>query len=408
MSGILAAMNWIRSPRLTLMHWLVLIGVLAAAFYLAPGYKEYAATEKFKKAIETHVYFKDQLRAFEALIGSIGPEKAQDILIQTMPSDARTHMIAHATGRNLYETRGASGIAGCKPYLAGACYHGFMIEMMRDRGLGAAKALVGACVEGLARENWTHCAHAVGHALMVFSGYENLPQALRLCQETFPDSMIDVDLCYNGVFMENSVGNVGNEIPPEDSGRWYKKSDPMYPCNEKAIAEENGHVGCWFMQSQLTLNKGIYPRFEGNITKVGDYCLALRDDMDMRICFNGISLYLAGNSRGNFTRVASECAKLDEAHQSPCRWIAAQASYYFGDHDASSPVLNVCKEESGAQKDSCYNVLKGAILWSYSDNALRVKACDGFPEEAYRSSCRTFFQNPKEVEKMESAVIIDR
>jgi hypothetical protein len=400
-----------------LVAFFIVVAVVAFTHFLAPQIKEQSAINTFKKGLQTNKDFSNNLSLYRDLLQAIGAVKAQEVLVATMPIEARTHMIDHETGKFLYKTEGMTGLAKCKSYLTGACYHGFMTAMVTDHGLSDVGSLFGACAEGLAADQKLDCAHGLGHAFLQYVGYQNLPQALALCTQAFPHDRNMTLLCHNGVFMENNFGEFS--VPPPD--RWYRADDPMYPCYTKAIMGAGVHTACWFMQSQLTLNLSAYPQFSkdagapahaqpdayGDIAKVGAYCGTLSVAEDQSLCFHGIGLQIQRIAKNNLLTIRAQCGKLGVAHSKQCVWTAAQTAYYFGDRSPRSDTLHVCETEIGTEKDACYEALYAALVWSHYDHKDQVAACRDLPEETYRASCAAWMESPAALKAANYETIVD-
>ena len=380
-------------------EWYVVAAVMLVVLVAAFGLPRLVSSLRAKVAIaafhaeiaKNPPSFPGQIDAYHQLLQAVGPSEAQDILLSSMPNDSRTHMIQHEAGKYLYESEGLAGIGNCKNYFAGGCYHGFISAVIAQRGVADVKNIEGACERALSSDQQMQCAHGVGHGLLAeVAGYANLPQALDLCQQIFAGNDKKAVNCYDGVFMENNFGAF--DVPPP--GRWYKASDPMYPCKIPSVLDKPGaHDYCWGMQSQLTLHTDAYPQFGGDIKKVETYCESFSTGNDRGFCFEGIARQIQLTNGNNIAGMRSMCAQMSSGNVSQCIWSAAEAAYIYGDH--SSDVLMICESETGTQKDTCYATLEQGIAISYSLTSNRITACEkDLPEAAYQKSCAAWMQSP--------------
>jgi hypothetical protein len=307
----------------------------------------------------------------------VGQEAALEILDTRLPHDARSHQFAHLIDAALYEV-GFEGIVQCTPLLSGGCYHGFMIRLIEERGLDALPKAVAECKQGLAMEQPGNCAHASGHGLFSFVGYEDLPRAFRLCGEYFRGR--DRDECFNGVFMQNNFGEFN--APPAD--RWYRAEDPMYPCNEPFVLAASAHDACWLMQSQLSLQNDSYPQFGHSVAMVGSYCSTL-SRRDRLTCLTGISRQLQ-QLYGTEAAIRRECGALARPlAQRWCLYFAAQTAYYFGERSAASWPVTLCLNDTHPRECALSTML--GIVWTFEDPAARERACHELPPQYDRAEC---------------------
>jgi hypothetical protein len=347
------------------------------------------AEKVFAAAIRADTSFPGQIDAYRTLMRGVGAAHAQDILLKSFPDNSRTHMLDHETGKFLFDTQGYAGIGECKIYFAGGCFHGFISEVIAQRGLGDINAIVAGCKAALSQDQVEQCAHGVGHGLLEdIAGYEHLPEALSLCQSIFEGNHKSTVNCYDGVFMENNFGAFS--VPPP--GRWYKADDPMYPCNEPDVLDKPGaHEYCWGMQSQLTLHAEAYPFLGGDVAKVGAYCDSFSGN-DRALCFEGLARQLQLTYSGDTQKIHSQCAKLDADESIMCDAHAAEAAYIYGDRSATT--TSTCIDVIEPLKSSCYEALYQGFAIAFSATSTRLTACDrDVPEEAFKVRCAQWMQS---------------
>jgi len=245
---------------------------------------------------------KEQIVLYRTLIERVGAEEAQEALLRSgLPFTGETHLLNHEVGYFLYEKEGAKGLMECKDYFLSSCYHGVLVKAMGDNGLLSLSKVMESCK----KSDWTvvpQCAHAIGHGLLAWSGYKNLPETLALCDkvesevEDFP-----VYNCHDGVFMEN---NYAVHLGAPSPDRWIKYDDPFYPCNDSRI-EEKYRKACWSNQPQLQ-----FEQFGGDIRRLGALCEGVKNEEYRVTCFNSIARHIHSFTFGNVEVAFNMCANL--------------------------------------------------------------------------------------------------
>jgi hypothetical protein len=342
-----------------------------------------SAVARFTGAITADTSFSGQRDAYRTLLEAIGPQ-AQEVLLAHFPPNARTHALNHESGIYLYDTMGAAGIFECKNYFNGSCYHGFIERIIADRGIGALNDTIKLCSGNRPIEQARECSHGVGHAFLVLTGYEHLPEAVAKCRSEFAGTDEAIGDCNDGVFMENNFG--GFETPPSD--RWYDANDPQYPCDAPEIrADAIAHASCWFMQSQATLSKTMYPRFDGSMEKVAAYCARIQDAEDKRVCDQGLARQIQFAAGADLSRIQANCALAYPKDPTQCEMDASDSAYAFG---AEATAIALC-DNSGTHIGDCYNQLYERISsTSYHTLSERLAACARLNEAARADVCSAY------------------
>jgi hypothetical protein len=355
--------------------------VLAVAgFVFFKVWGEYDAISAFKMEIAAKKDYTNEVAAYKKLLSAVGGIQAQEILFATIPNDTVGHMINHETGLYFYKTEGMKGLSECKDYFTYSCYHGFFAAMTLDRGLSDLPAIAKICAGESDRNTQLQCAHGVGHGLLDSVGYQELPQALALCKETFSSDKAEISLCFDGIAMENNRPPF--TVPPPD--HWYEASDPMYPCDAPEIVSLGAHNSCWHTQSYNLLRAAAYPQIGGDVGKAERYCDSLSDQNDAHICRVGIGRSLFARVGFDIQNARATCAPASDLVS--CVWFVARSMYYFGDR--ASDLLGICENESGARKDTCYHeALFNAITITYQGTDERVSVCKQIPETQYANAC---------------------
>ena len=382
---ILRAMRFSR-PGLVRSVCIGLAILLIAAFLVTRQSMADRAVQDFKESIARDTSFQGQWAAYTNLLSAVGPGLAQDTLAATMPANPRSHMLNHESGKYLYAKEGIAGIYDCKNDFNGSCFHGFISDFLSDRGLGALDQIIQLCRAGRPLDQARECSHGVGHAFLILAGYAHLPDAVKKCRTEFATSTDGIGDCDDGVFMENNFGEFST--PPAD--RWYKASDPLYPCDAPGISGDTvAHNSCWFMQSQATLNANMYPQFRGDVKSVSTYCATLSDLADKRTCVEGLARQIQAQAGSDTGTIESVCRDAFTADPQQCYSDAAESAYAFG---AESTGVQLCAS-SGTHTSECYQALFDRISsTAYRTLPDRLAACGRIPDASVAATCTAYIR----------------
>lgn len=310
-----------------------------------------------------------QVKLYRQLIERVGPVEAQEDLVHSgLPFDGQSHLINHTVGDWLYTKYGAKGLAYCKDYFLSSCYHGFLIKYISGEGISKLDKVMEDCWE-VSLTNAYQCAHGIGHGLLAWDGYKNLPQALADCDRV--DSLspkFPLYNCYDGVFMENNWA-VHNDGKP-DPDRWVKASDPTFPCYDDRIAEKY-RKACWSDQPQV-----MYKLFNGSIERVAEECknIIAREYQDT--CFDSLARQINPVAQGDPKKVFDLCNKVTVGWKNKC--VNSNVSAFFSVGDRQLPFI-LCQmiPESGVK--SCYEILQQRINTYTTDFKERMSLCAKVP-----------------------------
>lgn len=138
----------------------------------------------------------------------------------------RQHFAAHVMGTILYEKLGLSGIVVCDDAFAFGCYHGFSSYAIAERGERAIDQLTEICISEFGPISG--CQHGIGHGILEYAGYDDLPGALRMCESLVyqPTPLIG---CTSGVFMEYFTPLSGGS-PVQLEHYRFDPQAPYVPC----------------------------------------------------------------------------------------------------------------------------------------------------------------------------------
>ena len=372
--------------RLLLALAVVCAALVGGAMYVRHA-REQNTLSDFKNRMNASHSVQSATATYRALLQEVGADTAQDMLSEVMPDDSFSHLIAHEAGRFLYEQKGPSGIAQCKLYFGAACFHGFVIDMMLEHGLGDVQQLNKTCESELTGDQQSRCAHGIGHGFLELLGYQNIGDALDRCKTTFQSSSSDTNFCFDGVFMEAKI----NGYNASSTEGMYDVHDPMYPCNETWVLQAGAHERCWITQSQRTLMDTFAPLFNRSIGNVTAYCQRFPQGSDRDICFSGISRQILISAKDELGKIRMLCGEEGDMFSDMCVLDALKVSYQFGDHEA---LPSVCASDTGDTQSVCYTTLFTSIALSYSDMDHRLAACRAISVAEQRASCIEWMGTP--------------
>lgn len=153
------------------------------------------------------------------------------------------HVTAHAVGFALFEEEGDAGLSFCDPSFGFGCYHGFFLKALGTEGESRVSALYDVCLKTYGFLG-TGCQHGIGHGIMEYVGYDDVPRALALCTALAPQPAPLLG-CTDGVFMEYfwPLGGEGTQRVP--TSRPIDAENPYAPC--RSVGKEFEDV-CYFEQ----------------------------------------------------------------------------------------------------------------------------------------------------------------
>lgn len=272
------------------------------------------AMDQFKKMPN-----KDQITYLKDAAKKTSIEHTRDFLKKVYPSEpSDKHELIHAIGEAAFLQSGYNGLKECDSSFMYGCYHGVVLEAVRQNGYTdkVLKDLAQGCVNLSANKTvTTACSHGIGHAIMVVKSYDLLT-SYKDCDRTFTAGE-ELFYCWDGVSMENIM----RRFEQEGAKRFLKEDDPYYPCNsipekyQPACARE--HV---FYVFQLLNNK--------DTQKAIDFCMYFSSEKTRFECTSAIGNFLNQAYYDNPRRITDECNKLSSEYTSFCI-IKAATQYSF-------------------------------------------------------------------------------
>jgi len=337
---------------------------------------------EIEQILAAHPYLQERVVLYRNLIGRVGATEAQEALVHSgLPHTGETHLLNHEAGYFLYEKYGPKGILKCKDYFLASCYHGALIRAIGDNGLESLSQIVEAC-EKVDVTIASQCAHGIGHGLLAWVGYKNLPGALSLCGEVESSNEGFLTYhCYDGVFMENNYAIHSGQRSPD---RWVKADDPFYPCNDPGILERY-RKACWSNQPQLLLEP-----FRGDFKRLGALCGEVADEEYRVTCFNSIARHIHSFTLGNADVAFDMCSNMPNTEYANCLADVGVSAFVLGDRNMP---YEICQKFSKEEKDMCYNKLYGMISLYEQTKDDRLTTCEQIREEAWVKKCLEYTKN---------------
>lgn len=316
---------------------------------------------------------------YRKLIERVGVEKAQEALFRSgLPFNGDTHLLNHTSGDYLYETQGSGGIVHCKSYFLFSCYHGILIATIAEEGMHGLEDVMRICRKNGGEALAGQCAHAIGHGLLAWSGYAELPQAFKGC-DIVSDSVENFPLlnCYDGVAMENLWAvHTDGETSPD---RWVDKDDPFFPCNDRRI-DEQWKKGCWLNQASV-----MYELFDGDISRVSKECTAVQNPEYQWACQNNLARQLHTEVGGSLEQAIQLCREAGVDWEYFCLTTVAEEEYIL---NGRTLPFEICASVPEDEKTTCYEHLQSVIYSFNMDTNSRLSECDRILEEPHRKQCR--------------------
>lgn len=261
-------------------------------------------------------------------IGKFGPARVIAEMAVVMPERTLScHTRAHLTGRYTYELFGAKAFKLCTSECHSGCYHGATEAFFREHGTSGLEKNLELVCQGEINKFYRHqCVHGVGHGLMAWSSYE-LFVAIDACGKLTLEK--DRSSCRTGVFMENVVGGLAGG---EGHLSRYLSADPQYPCN---IVPDEYKGECYYLQTSRMVE-------------------------------------LFG---GDFSKVAKECLKVQQAYQLFCFQSMGRDASGVVRQDVDLAIASCMKAPAGLPRRECFGGAAQDVFWDQSGRDKAIRFC---------------------------------
>lgn len=255
--------------------------------------------------------------------------------------EQEAHVLMHILGELLYEEKGMESLTTCTEAYGFGCYHGFFTAAIAANGIEILPKLDASCKQMYGLVD-TRCQHGLGHGILVYTGYENLPEALRFCS-TLTETPLEA--CAGGVFMEYNFHTM--EAP---SGAYLRplESDVYAPCS--SLPSEFLRT-CFLEQPQWWEQ-----HFQYDFQKMGELCAALPSSNDQSdACFQGIGKAMVQQVQYNYDEIIHICSMMpSDTSAALCREGSSWLLIGRGGEDRDAYLL-LCDSLSVEKREACRN-----------------------------------------------------
>jgi len=252
------------------------------------------------------------------------------------------HFIAHQMGELIYNKTGFPGLTICTPDFGFGCYHGFLDKAFSKDLSGLPQAVSGCEKLGPAGSGkFESCAHGIGHGVASYYLVSDLPSALKAC-ETLSAGQIS---CVDGVFMEFAT---------DATLSFYKKSNPLYPCDavDKKYTRQCGRYQPTVMEKMGMSKKDI-----------ASACFSSSDNNFQFGCFDALAFKTTYESGGDPNYIINQCSQMLQVvfFKDECLKAAA-GEWVFQNMPGwrKTPFL-LCDAISDEGKTACYQYVRNII-----------------------------------------------
>lgn len=330
---------------------------------------------RMMREIESEANEDKQVEMMKELALKASPTVAVRLLNESsLPIVGQTHLIAHAIGEAAYELYGENALPYCEDDRLNGCSHGLMLKAIPEIGFSGIKEMIKNCRETQTHFKYQMCLHAAGHAFTAIATYD-IPAAISRCDALLEFAHEDDVLhCYNGLFMENSIG-VHDGIGPFEHP-WLSTEDLLKPCN---VIEEKYRASCYLNQA------GWWLRALGSAKKMAEFCTSDQVPENYRdMCANDTGRVISTLVKNDFDRIKENCAYLKPPWDGECLSSIGQSVFAMGDEELP---FRFCREVGTQRyKDHCYLELGNLIERNELSAEKTRELCAKF-EPDYRRHC---------------------
>lgn len=350
--------------------------------------------------------FTDFSGYFRTLAQEKGAEYAFQILLRAeLPPDLDIHLLGHTVGNVLYQQQGIKGINVCTQDFRNACSHSVVIGILTEYGEGALQEIADTCKKAPGGSGaYTMCFHGLGHGVLAYNDY-NLEKAVEMCRRTGTVEYHNREFveCVGGTIME-MIDGVHDPVTWErESKRYFKDSDPLYPCTADFMPDEAKPICLVYLTPHLFtsagldlghMNPDLYPKAMSLCDALPEDALELRD-----ACYGGFGKEYIGLAQSRDIRNIG--AMEEPALRKIREWCddagnpagiascnaSALASIFWGGENKPDASFTFCALAEGeAEKGACYAQLSDAVAYYLPENPRGRALCAKMPEGA-REAC---------------------
>lgn len=249
------------------------------------------------------------------------------------------HLSAHIIGEKIYESEGISGIRYCDASFSFGCYHGFFGQAFAQGGIDSIEELDAVCVRSFGPLG-TGCQHGIGHGVLEYVGYQNITDALAICEKTTKSAPLLG--CVSGVFMEYNMPLVGISDTLIPQTRAFSKETADEPCR---LVKETYKKSCYFELGGW-LDSALY----GDYEKIGEVCGSFTVEW-RAACFQGFGAMLPQRMHYNSESSRAICEVFEGDDMLFCRAGVAWAMYSVPEHRGKTE--SACADNDAVRNARC-------------------------------------------------------
>lgn len=245
------------------------------------------------------------------------------------------HDIAHFAGKLIYEKDGLSGISICTPVFAFGCYHG-LLDTAFSKNLDQLDEAEKACATlgGNKSGPYNACVHGIGHGVASYHKSKDLKAALNSCEKMAKEAQYS---CFDGVFME---------FDREAPSSFYKKEDPLSPCN---TLDAKYQYPCGRNQVSVMTN-----RHKLSFNEIVKACSASSHRDLKNSCFVALGFQTVYQSKGDTEKIKSMCLSPKNNDFATQCLSAAAGEMMFQDMDNwEMKYIELCNALTGDSNKKC-------------------------------------------------------
>lgn len=241
-----------------------------------------------------------------------------------------SHDIAHYIGAAIYDEKGLDGLKSCDTSFAFGCYHGLLEEMIVEKGINNLPEAVRVC-QDLPFSTQITCYHGIGHGVLSHFKY-NLSPSLTECDDLFSSNF--QHYCYTGVFMENSLAG-------------YKRTtltNPLWPCNS---VDDKYKEACFGYQMIPLSNL-----YSNDPVKIAQVCQKADKEEYIQSCIRGLAEMVTQQNISRPDQIVKICQSLDGNYSYNCQIDAAE-EFVFQKQSYDLAKIDFCGPLLGDWKSQC-------------------------------------------------------
>ena len=401
----------------TLVSCLVLVNAVLLVIFLhgnnsKPRFDNTGNFSEIEQLKGTDLDFKQLSVFFTKLAESKGGEYAyKSLALATAHSylapNVDTHLLGHVVGDVLFKQDGLEGIKVCTNDLRNACSHSIVVGALLKEGVSALDKIVATCHLAPGGSGaYTMCLHGLGHGVLAYADYD-MKKAVDLCRKTSPANSPQREFveCSGGVTMEMMAGVNDHQAWEKQSPNYFKKDDPLSPCDMDFMPKDAQPVCYTFLSPHLFVAAGANLQSPGpeDFKKAFSYCakLPLEQKDNRRACFGGFGkeyVVLVNNrnvqtqsienlSDDKLAKIYDWCSlgKTQEAIW-PCLDSALQSLYWGGENKREIAIRYCGVIPAASDKSFCFERLIGAVAFYIKDHDYKKQFCEELPVD-FKQNC---------------------